>query len=127
MDGLTPAQRINQVLTEKKIQKKALADYIGIPPTTLNSWINRGGDFPASYVGPIAECLDIHPLWLINGQEIATPKIPDTYVELSEEEAFLLRTFRSLPHEGKIVVANKAVEELRLAKAEQGITSSATA
>lgn len=122
MDFLTPTQRMNQALTEKRIQKKVLADAIGVPATTLNSWINRGGDFPASYVVPVAECLGVHPLWLLTGSDLPTPSIPASYVELKEDELFLLESFRALDQEGKIVVANKAVEELRRQKLEQGNT-----
>lgn len=122
MDFLTPTQRMNQALTEKRIQKKVLANAIGVPATTLNSWINRAGDFPASYVVPVAECLGVHPLWLLTGSDLPTPSIPASYVELREDELFLLESFRALDQEGKIVVANKAVEELRRQKLEQGNT-----
>ena len=122
MDFLTPTQRMNQALTEKRIQKKVLADAIGVPATTLNSWINRGGDFPASYVVPVAECLGVHPLWLLTGSDLPAPSIPASYVELKDDELFLLESFRALDQEGKIVVANKAVEELRRQKLEQGNT-----
>ena len=122
---LTPTQRMNQALTDKHIQKKVLADRIGIPATTLNSWINRGGDFPASYIVPVADALGVHPLWLLTGEDHIPPKIPDSYMELKEDELFLLNTFRSLDQEGRVVVANKAVEELRRVKVEQGSASSA--
>lgn len=122
MDFLTPTQRMNQALTEKRIQKKVLANAIGVPATTLNSWINRAGDFPASYVVPVAECLGVHPLWLLTGSDLPAPSIPASYVELRDDELFLLESFRALDQEGKIVVANKAVEELRRQKLEQGNT-----
>ena len=124
MQNMTPTQRMNEALVSKHVQKKQLADAIGVPATTLNSWINRGADFPASYIQPIAEFLHVHPLWPITGEEAVLPEIPDTYMELSEEELFLLRTFRSLDQEGRVVVANKAVEELRRVKLEQGSASS---
>lgn len=122
---LTPTQRMNQALIEKHIQKKTLADKIGVPATTLNSWINRGGDIPSSYIVPAAEALGVHPLWLLMGEDHLPPKIPDTYVELSEDELFLLRTYRAIDQEGRVVVANKAVEELRRVKVEQGTTAPA--
>lgn len=120
MELITPTQRMNQALVEKRIQKKVLADAIGVPATTLNSWINRGGDFPASYVVPVAECLGVHPLWLLTGADLPAPSIPASFVELKDDELFLLESFRALDQEGKIVVANKAVEELRRQKLEQG-------
>lgn len=123
---LTPTQRMNQALQEKHIQKKVLADRIGVPATTLNSWINRGGDFPASYIVPAARALGVHPLWLLTGEDHLPPVIPDSYMELKEDELFLMRTFRALDQEGRVVVANKAVEELRRVKVEQGIASPAS-
>lgn len=122
----SPVQRIEIVLKEKHLQKKMLADSIGIPPTTLSSWLGRGNDFPASYVVPVARFLGVHPMWLLTGEEAALPEIPVSYVELSNDESFLLQSYRTLDQEGKIVVANKAVEELRRAKAVQGKTASST-
>ena len=120
MSEMTPTKRMNEALMQKRIQKKQLADAIGVPATTLNSWINRGGDFPSSYILPVAEALGVHPLWLITGEDVLPPKIPENYVELKDDELFLLETFRALDREGKIVVANKAVEEMRRSKSEQG-------
>ena len=120
MDNRTPTQRMNDALIEKHVQKKQLADAIGVPATTLNSWINRGADFPASYILPIAERLGVHPLWLISGEETVAPHIPDSYVELKDDELFLLHTFRALDQEGRVVVSNEAVKELRRVKSEQG-------
>ncbi len=124
--GLTTTQRIDQALIDKHIQKKQLAEKIGVPATTLNSWINRSGDFPASYVVPVAQALEVNPLWLLTGEDHLPPKIPETYVELKEDERFLLETYRSLDREGRVVVSSKAVEELRRAKAEQGNAVAAT-
>ena len=117
---MTPTQRMNSAIIEKKLQKKDLAAVIGVPTTTLSSWINRGSDFPAQYVIPISEFLHVHPLWLLTGNELPEPKIPSNYVELHDDEEFLLRTFRALDQEGRVVVSNKAVEEMRRVKAEQG-------
>lgn len=119
-NDLTPTQRMNDVLQRKHIQKKVLADAIGVPPTTLQSWINRGVDFPASYTIPIADVLGVHPLWLLSGADVLPPKIPDGFVELKEDEYFLLETYRNLDREGRVVVSNKAVEEMRRLKAELG-------
>lgn len=120
VDQMTPTQRMNAAVLERKLQKKDLAAAIGVPVTTLSSWINRGSDFPASYVVPVAEFLNVHPLWLLTGQDVIQPKIPETFVELKDDELFLLESYRSLDREGRVVVANKAVEEMRRVKSEQG-------
>lgn len=118
--GATPTQRIDEVLAAKRISKKKLADMLDISPTTLNSWINRGSDFPASYVLPISNALGVHPLWLLTGSEDVAPLLDDSYAKLDEDEQFLLDTFRALDREGKIVVSNKAVEEKRRVSYEKG-------
>jgi len=117
---MTPTQRISDTLREKRLQKKDLAAAIGVPPTTLNSWINRGGDFPASFVVPISDFLSVSPLWLLTGADVPVPSIPASFVELKDDELFLIESFRALDQEGRIIVANKAVEELRRYKLEQG-------
>ena len=112
--------RLDQALKKQRMQKKILAAAIGVPQTTLNTWINRGGDFPASYIIPICRALDIQPLWLLTGEggEALKSEIPETFVELSADEKFLLDTYRSLDRAGQIVIANAAVEEMRRSKTE---------
>lgn len=108
---MTTVQRLNRVLKEKHIQKKTFAETIGIPASTLNSWINRGGEIPSSFAVPIAKALDVSLTWLLTGEESQEKEIPESFVELNEEEMYLVRVFRSLDWEGKVVVANRAVEE----------------
>ena len=38
-------------------QQKELAEAIGLPPSTVNSWIMRGRDVPAHLIIPIADFL----------------------------------------------------------------------
>lgn len=118
MDSKTPMQRVGEVLAEKKIQQKALAEAIGVPNTTLHTWLHRGGDFPASYVDAMAKHLGVNPLWIINGQDSPIPSIPESYVELSDDELFLIQTYRTLGREGKVKVSSQAVDEMRLLKSE---------
>lgn len=124
LDNLIPTERIEQVLMKKKITKRKLAEKCGIPPTTLNTWINRGCDFPASYVVPISLALDVHPMWLLTGSEDITPFIDPRFVELTDDERYLLETYRMLDRDGKAVVTNKAVEEKRRAKLDKGSADS---
>ena len=116
-------ERVIDALAHSHMQQKELAQAIDVPISTLNSWIKRGGDFPASYAGPIAKALKVSVIWLLTGDDVERPVIPDSYVELNENEAFLIETYRSLDKAGQIVVSNSAVEEMRRVKAEQGITA----
>ena len=123
MDNLAPIQRVVNAAAEKKILKKSLAETIGFPVTTFSTWIGRGTDFPASYVVPLADALGVHPLWILTGEEQMMPKVPENYVDLHDDELFLVQTFRALDVEGRIVVANRAVEEMRRVKTDSTIAA----
>ena len=123
MDNLAPIQRVVNAAAEKKILKKSLAETIGVPVTTFSTWIGRGTDFPASYVVPLADALGVHPLWILTGEEQMMPKVPEKYVDLHDDELFLVQTFRALDVEGRIVVANRAVEEMRRVKTDSTIAA----
>ena len=113
-------ERLGIILRDKKMQKKTLAARIGVPQTTLNSWVNRGSDFPSSFIIPLSKALEVSPLYLLTGEDSPDVAIPDDYVRLTPDEQFLLDTVRKLDHFGMVVVTNKAVEELRRALSEQG-------
>lgn len=117
---MTIAQRLNELIAEKRIQKKQLAAGIGVAASTLNTWLSRGEDFPAQYVMPICNILNISAEKLLEGRNVPLPAIPDDYVQISEEERFLLETIRNLDREGVIVVTNKAIEEARRVRSAQG-------
>ena len=119
-DNMIPTERIEQMLAKRKLTKRKLAQKVGVAPTTLSTWINRGCDFPASYVVAIAMALDVHPMWLLTGNEDITPFIDPRFVELTDDERYLIDTYRALDRDGRTVVTNKAVEEKRRAKFEQG-------
>ena len=50
-------------------QQKELAEAIGLPPSTVNSWIMRGRDVPARYLGPVAEFLGVSVYELLGLEE----------------------------------------------------------
>ena len=101
---MTIANRLNLLCQQKGIKKKALAEKIGVAQSTLQTWISRGQDFPAQFVVPICDVLGVTPLMLLSGAN-------EQYT--SEEEQYLLDLFRTLDHEGRVVVVNKAIEESR--------------
>ena len=117
---MTVSQRLDNIIHEKKLQKKMIAQAIGVPNTTLGSWVNRGGDFPVSYLIPLAEAIGVTPMFLLTGNDDYNAPAPENQVILSDDEMFLLNTYRSLDKEGAVIVANKAVEELRRVRASMG-------
>ena len=127
MNKLSIIDRVSTLLHDKKIKQKQLAASIGVNAPTLNGWINNGIDFPSSYIIPISRFFDVHPIWLLTGEDALMPEIPDTYVELSPDERFLIDTYRQLDPEGRVMTSGKAVEELRRLKESVPAESTATA
>lgn len=101
---MTIANRLNELCRQYGVKKMILAEKIGVPQSTLQSWLARGDDFPAKYVMPICEVIGVDPVTLLSGAE--------SYVT-SKEEQYLVDLYRTLDHEGRIVVVNKAIEETR--------------
>ena len=67
------------------LRQKDLADSIGVPVSTLNSWLRLGRDIPAQYIIGIADCLQCSPMYLLTGD--ATEQIdPATLVPHEEEK-----------------------------------------
>lgn len=58
---------ILQQLRQKGLKQKDLAEAIGVPVSTLNSWLKRNRDVPAQYIIGIATFLDCEPLSLLMG------------------------------------------------------------
>lgn len=98
---------------EKRVKQIEMAKRLEIPQSTLATWLSRGEDFPAQYVIPICKVLGVSPEMLLEGSDVPLALIPDDYMQVTEEERFLLETLRGLDREGVIVVTSKAVEEAR--------------
>lgn len=114
------ARRITEAIRDNSMQQKEVADAIGVAYTTFNSWMRRVSSINADYIVPIAKYLGVSATWILTGEEVEVKEVPDSYVDLNPNEMFLIKTFRALDQEGQVVVANKAVEELRRVRAEQG-------
>lgn len=127
MDKESIIYRVERLLLERDMTQKQLAEDIGVLQNTFNGWIKRGTDFPARYIIPVSRVLGVHPIWLLTGEDALMPEIPDTYVELSPDERFLIDTYRQLDPEGRVMTSGKAVEELRRLKESVPAESTATA
>lgn len=75
-------QRIRDIIEVRLhnlgLRQKDLADSIGVPVSTLNSWLRLGRDIPAQYIIGIAECLECTPMYLLTGdaaEQIDTSKL----------------------------------------------------
>lgn len=117
---MTISNRVSEIIKENGIVKKDLAAKVGVSPSTLQTWLDRGEDFPARYIVPLCSALEVTADYLLSGVESPLPKIPSDYVQLSDDERFLLDTVRGLDREGAVVVTNKAIEESRRVRIGQG-------
>ena len=113
---MTIANRLNALCKERKIAKVLLAEKIGVPQSTLQTWIARGEDFPAKYLIPICNVLGVSVEALLLGDDAPASKT-NGFTPLSEEESFLLDSYRLLDREGKVVVSGTVVNELRRVRA----------
>lgn len=112
MQEFTIARNLEKIIREKGMTKKGFATQIGISPSTLQTWLDRGEDFPSRYVMPSCLVLGVTPEYLLTGKGVEI-LIPDEYIRLEKEELFLIEKFRALDAEGRVVVLNKEIEEAR--------------
>ena len=110
---MTICGRVLEILNSKKMARKDLANAIGVPVTTLQTWLQRGEDFPARYVVPVADHLGVSTARLLYGTESEPPVIPEDYIQLNDDERMLIKMVRSLDREGVFVVTSRAIEESR--------------
>ena len=63
---MTVAERIDKILQEKKMSRRKLAQLADIPPSTLQSAMERGGDnFSYYMIAAIAKALNVSPTSLL--------------------------------------------------------------
>lgn len=72
------------------LKQKDMADAIGVPASTLNSWLKRGRDIPAQYIMKIAEFLDCSPIFILTG-DVTCEIGPDKILPEQKEEADVIR------------------------------------
>jgi len=109
--------RIMATLEQKKITQWNVAKELGVAKSTFRDWLNRDDEFPVKYLVPISNVLGVHPFWLLTGEN-PPAGIPDDYVQLSEENRFVVDSLNTLDFEGRVVVTNKIIEEKRRIESE---------
>lgn len=122
---MTICERVLELLKAKGIMKKTLAEDAGVSQSTLHTWLHRNEDFPASCVPYFANTLGVSVAYLLTGEEDPRSQIPDDYVQLTENERFIVETLRTLDREGELLIQGKIIEEARRVKMTQGNSASA--
>lgn len=112
---MTISARLAQLITDKGIRQKDIAEVCNVRPSTVNTWIKTNSEsIPSAYIIPISQFLNISPIELLGGDPCtATAAIPDDYVQLNDTEKKLITVWRELEWEGQIVVMNAAISEHR--------------
>ncbi len=109
------ASQLNELCRRQGVTKQTLAKEIGVPQSTLQTWIARDDDFPARFVMPICNVLGIQPVALLAGVDAEAANV---------EARYLLNLFNALDHEGQVVVVNQAIMETRRLRNDQQTAAS---
>jgi transcriptional regulator with XRE-family HTH domain len=95
---MTISERLFELLKERGIMAKALAEQLDLSNSVISSWKLRNSSPATDYIIPICDYLKINPIWLLTGDEeyynngptIQTLKSAKSLTENQEE---LLDTF----------------------------------
>lgn len=68
-NGFIIVERIDRLLSEKKLKRAALAEAVGIKAQTISAWSTRGTVPAADIAIKMAEFLDVSVEWLIAGED----------------------------------------------------------
>lgn len=63
------SERIDLLLAEKKMSRRKLAIIAGIPPSSLQSAMQRKGNMTVNMVEKLAETLECAPAWICGWSE----------------------------------------------------------
>lgn len=63
------SERIDLLLAEKKMSRRKLAIMAGIPPSSLQSAMQRKGSMTVNMVEKLAETLECSPAWICGWSE----------------------------------------------------------
>lgn len=71
--SMTTGQRIKQVLGERGVSQKDLADHLGVSPGTISNWCRDKSGPDDQEIELIAEMLEVNRAWLTNGEGLKYP------------------------------------------------------
>lgn len=104
---MTIAERVYEILNEQGKKQSELADFLGIGRSSVNYWFRVGGSIPSDMIVPVSTFLGVSVNYLVTG--VKEPEIkPIASTDLEEDEAELLRVYRLLDREGKVMVLSCA-------------------
>ena len=93
-------ERLSELIRNKGIQQKALAEAIGVSPSSLNGWLTKRRDPPVEYINAICVFLGMTPNELLEFDVSASG--------LDDDEKELLDLFRSLDRRGRRAILHEA-------------------
>ena len=111
--GESISSRIIELAKGKNIRQKVIAETCGVPQSTLNTWLKSGTEsIPSTYIMPMCRLFDCSPYVLLGDIEVEAARDGEQFV-LTDDEARLIRMFRSLEWEGQAMVNATAIAEKR--------------
>lgn len=102
---MTIIERIESLLAERGMLKKAAYNAIGVSASTYSTWVSANVEsIPSECIPPLAKLFGLTCDELLTGE---------TKIIADESTANLLTLYKSLTWEGQQVVIAKAIEEKR--------------
>ena len=74
---MTIGNRVLQILNEKNLKQKDLADHLGTKPSTINGWHEENRNPSSDLIVPICEFLGVSAYFLLTGNEDPMAGISD--------------------------------------------------
>ena len=92
-------ERIHNIIDDREIKQKALANRLDIPVTTFNGYMKGRTQFPCEVVVQVANELNVTTDYLLG-----TAKYPDKPFPLSASEQKIVQSLRSLTPQQKELI-----------------------
>ncbi|MBL5924989.1 helix-turn-helix domain-containing protein [Enterobacter asburiae] len=99
MNKLTPGQRIKQRRRDVGLSQSKLSKASGVSGSSISLWESDTTAPRGENLHRLASALQCSPTWILFGDEDKAPEEPEepAIKPISDEEAELLKLFRSLP------------------------------
>lgn len=96
-------ERIFYLLKEQNKTAKDLGEYIGVKPSSISAWKNKGSYPSSKYLVRISEFFNVSLQYLLTGQDERIQAVSN----LSTEETELIEAWRELDYESKVILKGK--------------------
>jgi transcriptional regulator with XRE-family HTH domain len=111
---MTIGNRVIELLNQKKIRQKDLAEHLGTSPSTINGWRLKNRNPSSDMVIPICDFLGVTPEYLLTGEE----KSNDKSNYLSAEDREWISMIHDLPPEVRAEIKGEMKGYLKRMKEE---------